>query len=67
MPYPFNAKTNLKNLSTVLFLKAQGIGKSFCFCLIGAFVRRSQIFSILGKENKFILQFTAIFNKQNVY
>ena len=28
-PYPLNTRANLKNLGTVLFLRAQGIRKSF--------------------------------------
>ena len=31
-PYPFNTTANLQNLGTVLFLRAQGIQKSF-YCL----------------------------------
>ena len=32
-PYPFNTTANLKNLGTVLLLRAQGIRKSFyCLC-----------------------------------
>ena len=42
-PCPFNTRANLKNLGTVLFLRAQGIRKSFyrqCFHSKRAFCLR---------------------------
>ena len=33
-PYPFNTRTNLKNLGTILFLKAQGIQNFYCLRIL---------------------------------
>ena len=75
-PYPFNTRANLKNLGTFLFLRAQGIRKSFyrlcilmcsfetCVCL--RMVENLKFFSVLAKENSFILQYAAMFDKRNI-
>ena len=72
-PYPFNTRVNLKNLDTVLFLRAQGIRKSFyririlifsfetCVCL-RMVENRKFLAMYIGKEN-FILQYAAMFDK----
>ena len=69
-------RANLKNLGTVLFLRAQGLWKSLSSSYSNVFIRnvhlfthgwKSQIFSVLGKENNFILQYAAMFDKQNMY
>ena len=53
-PYPFNTRANLKTLDTVLFLRAQGIRKSFYRLHILMFSFETYVCLRMVEDHKFL-------------